>query len=311
MRRVRSCVLACALATAAISAHAATQVVVIGGLGGEPAFEERFVEWSEKIANASATAAGGTEGVHRLSGAAATREAIETRMRTVAGALREGDQFVLVLLGHGPRWQRYRLNHPGPDVTGTRFLTWLDRIPQTVPQLVINATSASGAIAERWARPNRIVITATRSAGERNATRFGGFWAEALTSDEADRDKDGSITAQEAYDFANRKVTDAYKADAAIATEHARISGSEPGRFVVARLGASALFASDRQLSAMRTEQTTIEERLQHPCAEGAASSDDYYTRIEPVLVEMARVGARIDARLAALGAAPAGGAGE
>ena len=69
----------------------------------------------------------------------------------------------------------------GPDVTGTQILSWLDRIPQTVQQLVINATSASGAIAERWTRPYRVVITATRSAGERNATRFGGFWAEALT----------------------------------------------------------------------------------------------------------------------------------
>ena len=314
MRRLRRCALACALSMAAATfTHAATQVVVIGGLGGEPEFEERFVEWSEKIASASVTAAGGADGVHRLSGAAATREAIETRMRTAAGALKEGDQFVLVLLGHGSHdGNEYRLNIPGPDVTGTQILAWLDRIPQTVPQLVINATSASGAIAERWTRPYRVVITATRSAGERNATRFGGFWAEALTSDEADRDKDGSITAQEAYEFANRKVTDAYKADAAIATEHARISGSEPGRFVVARLGATALFASDRQLSAMRTEQTTIEERLQQIRAQKAQlPEDDYYTRIEPVLVEMARVGARIDARLAALGAAPAGGAGE
>jgi hypothetical protein len=154
-----------------------------------------------------------------------------------------------------------------------------------------------------------VVITATKSGGERNATRFGGYWAEALGSSEADRDKDGNVTAQEAFDFATRKVTESFKSDAAIATEHARLAGGDPGRFVVARLGAAALFASDAQLSALRSEQDGIEQRIDTVRAQkGSLATDEYYARLEPVLLDMARLGRRIDARLAQLGVQPGGG---
>jgi hypothetical protein len=172
-----------------------------------------------------------------------------------------------------------------------------------VPQLVVNATSTSGAIAERWAKPHRVVITATRSGGERNATRFGGFWAESLISEEADRDKDGSITAQEAYDYTTRKVADSFKSDAAILTERAKLTGKEPARFVVGRYGSAALFANDAQLLAMRGEQGQVELKLGELRARKAElPEDDYYNQLEPVLVELARIGERIDARLTALG---------
>jgi hypothetical protein len=179
----------------------------------------------------------------------------------------------------------------------------LDKIPSSVQQLVVNASSASGAVVDKWTRPHRLVITATKSGGERNAPKFGGFWADALASNEADRDKDGSLTVQEAYDFASRKVADAFKSDAAIVTEHSRLSGTEPSRFVVARLGAAAMFASDAQLIALRNEQSVIEGRLADLRAKKAEwTQDEYFNRIEPVLLEMARLGTRIDARLEALG---------
>lgn len=290
---------------------AATQVLVVSGIGGEAQFEERFGNWSETVAKASATATGDVQRVQRLAGEAAKREAIEASIRAAAGSLREGDQFVLVLLGHGTYdGNEYRFNVPGPDVTGTEIATWLDRIPASVPQLVVNATSTSGAIADRWMRPYRVVITATRTGGERNAPRFGGFWAEALVSEAADRDKDGAITAQEAYEYANRKVAEAYKSDAAVVTEHARLNGKEPARFIVARLGDGAMFANDAQLVAMRTEQAGIESRLaQVRTLKPTLAEDEYYNRLEPVLVELAKLGARIDTRLAALGAKPGGSA--
>jgi hypothetical protein len=252
---------------------AVTQVLVISGIGGEAEFDARFTQWSQKVATASATATGDPERVVRLAGDAAKREAVQAALQKAAG-LREGDQFVLVLLGHGTYdGSEYRFNLPGPDLTGTELLALLDKIPSTVSQLVVNATSTSGAIAD------------------------------ALASEEADRDKDGAVTAQEAYDYANRKVGDAFKADAAIVSEHARIGGSEPSRFIVARLGAAAQFASDAQLMAMRNEQAVLEQKLGELRAQKAQwTQDDYFNRIEPVLVDLARLGVRIDARLAVLG---------
>lgn len=289
---------------AAGTAAAATQVVVVSGLGGDPQFDDRFAGWSSKVEKASVTATGDAARVLRFSGEGARREVIDAALQRAARTLRSGDHFVLVLLGHGTYdGNEYRLNIAGPDITGTEIAALLDKFPEGVSQLVVNATSTSGAVAEKWAKPGRVVITATRSGGERNATRFGGFWADALVSDEADLDKDGSVTAQEAYDFAVRKVADSYKSDSAVLTERARINGADPARFVVARLGAAALFASDAQLVALREEQNQIELRLGQIKAQKATLAvDDYYNRLEPVLVELAKLGQRIDARLAALG---------
>jgi hypothetical protein len=286
----------------ATAAQAATRVLVVSGLGGEAQYEERFSKWSEQIAQASATATGDPDQVQRLSGRNARKEQIQAALKKAADELKAGDQLVLVLIGHGSYdGSEYRFNIEGPDITGSELAAMLDRIP--AQQLVVNATSASGALADQLATSRRVVITATRSGGERNATRFGGYWAEALTSDAADVDKDGNVTAREAFDYAVRRVADAYKADNAILTERARLEGREPARFVVSRLGPAALFASDQQLAALRAEQDQIIARLAGMKALKAdLPEDEYYARIEPVLLELARVGERIDARFAALG---------
>lgn len=291
-------------AAAALPAAAAMKVVVVSGLGGDPQFEARFVQWGEQVARGMATAAGSPDQVLLLAGDAARREAIRGHLARLATQLAPGDQFALVLLGHGSYdGSEYRFNIPGPDVTGSEIAALLDRLPSAVPQLVVNATSASGAVAEGWQRPHRIVVTATRSGGERVATRFGGFWAEAMAGGDADRDKDGRVTVQEAYDFAVRQVEDAYRADAAVATEHARIGGGDAANFVVARLGEDALFASDGELAALRAQQDEVERRIDALRARKAQlAEDDYYAQLEPMLLEMARMGERIDARLGALG---------
>lgn len=300
MRRLAALALLCA----ALPLSAATHVVVISGLGGEAQFDERFAQWSEQVARGSATATGSAQQVQRLAGTDARREAISTTLREVAQRLSPGDQFVLVLLGHGTfDGNEYRFNIPGPDITGSELAALLDRIPATVSQLVVNATSASGAIAASWQKPYRTVVTATRSAGERVATRFGGFWAEALVSAEADRNRDGSVTAQEAFEFANRRVEDAFKADAAVATEHARIAGGNAANFVVARSGEAARLAGDSVLSALQGEQDAVERRIEAlRVQKPQLAEDDYYSRLEPILVDMARIGTRIEARQAQLG---------
>lgn len=295
-------VCAAAALFAASFAQAATRVLVITGLGGESAYEERFARWSEQVAQASATATGDPEQVQRLSGRNARREQILAALKRTAEELKAGDQLVLVLIGHGSYdGSEYRFNIEGPDITGSELSAMLDRIP--AQQLVVNATSSSGALADKLVNDRRVVITATRSGGERNATRFAGFWAEALTSEAADADKDGNVTAREAFDYTVRRVADAFKADNAIPTERARLEGREPSRFVVSRLGPAALFAADPQLAALRAEQEVILAKLAElKPLKSSLPEDEYYARLEPVLVELARVGERIDARFAALG---------
>jgi hypothetical protein len=287
------------LMSVSAATRAAVQVMVISGLGGDSVYEQRFDALSRDIAQASQSVAGDAAHVQRLAGPATTAVAIERAFVDLAAQLRAGDQAIIVFIGHGSfDGSEYRFNIPGPDLTGTQLATLLDRLPTTVPQLIVNATSASGAIARSWLRPYRVVITATRSAGERNAPRYAAYWAKALVSAEADRDKDEAVTAVEAFDYASRQVADAFKADAAIATEHAQMLGEDPARFVVAHLGQRARFAGDTVLQALRAQQnTTLQQLTQLKSQRAALDADRYYTQLEPVLADIARLDRRIDAR--------------
>ena len=104
----------------------------------------------------------------------------------------------------------------------------------------VNATSASGAILEKWAGDGRTLITATKSGQERNATRFADHWAKALADGSADINKNGVITAQEAFDYGSREVEDSFKKAGTLATEHPQLAGGTAARFTVARLGGQA-----------------------------------------------------------------------
>ena len=96
-----------------------------------------------------------------------------------------------MLVGHGSYdGEAYKLNLPGPDIDGDEFAKLLAAVPAR-SQLVVNTTSASGAVLEKWAAEGRTLITATRSGFERNATRFAQHFAAALAAGSADINKNG------------------------------------------------------------------------------------------------------------------------
>jgi hypothetical protein len=275
--------------------------LIVAGLGGEPAYDRAFREQAANYATALRKLAGVSEaqqrGVRVLSGADATRDALRRELGELA-RLPPQDPVVVALLGHGSfDGEEYRFNLAGPDVTGAELATLLDALPAR-SQLVVNTSSASGAVADRWKKAGRVVITATRSGTERNATRFGSFWVAALGDEAADADKNGMLSAQEAFAFANRKVVDSYKADAALATEHARLSGDNAERVPAARLAASVAFAPDDRLNALLGERDDLDRELDAVRERKTKlASDGYYDELEKVLVRIALLQRRIDAR--------------
>jgi hypothetical protein len=296
------------LTLAAIApAHAELRVFVVSGLGGERSYEERFEQQASTVAQAATRAGAPKENIVQLSGPQVKRDVLQRELGAFVSKVQKDDQVVVVFIGHGSYdGDDYRFNIPGPDITGREIRAQLDKLPST-QQLIVNATSSSGAVAETWKRANRIVITATKSGGERNATRFAQYWVEALSSPEADRDKNETVTAEEAYEFAARKVADTFKSDAALATEHPRIEGGNAARFVVARLGENANLPNDAALAALLKEQAGIDAQIdQLKSRKASMQADQYYGELEKVLVTMARLDKRIDERKAALTGAQA-----
>ncbi|MEE8543191.1 MAG: hypothetical protein V3S94_04975 [Gammaproteobacteria bacterium] len=275
-------------------AHAELYYLIVGGLGGQVSYEERFAAQTESLADAARRTLGGGSRVSVLSGDAASREALTAELSRLAEVTVATDSVAIFLLGHGSYdGELYKFNLPGPDIDGETFAELLAAIPAG-RQLVVNTTSASGAVLESWSGDGRTLITATRSGGERIATRFGEHWTAALSSDEADVNKNGAITAQEAFDFAARKVSDSYEGAGTLATEHPQLVGDAAGSMNVALL--EARIATTAELAGLIGELVSLEEAIDRLRLRRNDLSDDaYLSELESLLLELALVQREID----------------
>jgi hypothetical protein len=309
MKRVASLLL-----LAALSAPAATFYVTISGLGGEPDYEQRFKGWANDI-DSSLKKAGGESNVITL--IAPTREQIMARFDAIAKQAKPTDSLVVTLIGHGTYdGVDYKFNIPGPDITGIELAGLMDRVPAN-RQLVMNGTSCSGASIEFLRKPNRIVIAATKTGSEKNATIFARYWAEALREPEADVDKNESVSALEAYHYAQKKTKEFFDTQKRLATEHAVLEDTGKGAgvaatanspdpdtgegklaasFAVVRLGANAAAAKDPTKKALLDRKEQIETAIDELKYEKAGmAADDYKKQLTRLLLELARIQTEID----------------
>jgi hypothetical protein len=285
---------------AAVIVAAAAFTFIVAGLGGEPEYEQRFREQAAAIAEAAKKADGAADHVVVLTGEQARRDSVRRELQAFAAKVKASDTATVVLIGHGTYdGEDYRFNVPGADITGAELGELFETI-SAKQQLIVNATSASGAVIERWEHPGRVVITATKSGGERTATRFAQYWTQAITGADADVNKDEVVTVAEAFDYANRQVAASYKSEVALATEHPRIAGEEGATFQLARIGSSALSGADPEVTALLAQRGQIEHDLDGVKERKAALSQDaYYDELEGVLVKLAMLQKQIDAKRA------------
>jgi hypothetical protein len=294
----------------ALSAPAATFYVTVSGLGGEPDYEQRFKMWAEDI-DTSLKKAGGDANVTTM--VAPTREQIRSKLAELARQAKPDDGFVLMLIGHGTYdGVEYKFNVPGPDITAAELATLLDKIPAS-RQLVVNMTSSSGGSINLLQKKNRIVVTATKTGTEKNATVFARYWAEALRDPAADADKNESVSALEAFRYAERKTTDFFDSQKRLATEHAVLEDTGKGEgernpsaengegrlassFPMVRLGANAAAARDpakRQLMDKKEELEQAIDKLKYDKA--ALPDQEYKKQLATLLVELAKTQEALD----------------
>jgi len=300
----RSAPLAALLLLAALPAPAATFYATISGLGGEPDYVQRFKMWADDI-DGSLKKAGGDSTIVTLE--APTREQIRAQFAKLAAEAKPSDALVLMLIGHGTfDGVDYKFNITGPDITGAELAALLDRVPAT-RQLVVNMTSSSGGSIAALRKPSRIVISATKTGTEKNATVFARYWAEALRDPAADTDKNESVSALEAFRYAQRKTADSYDSQKRLATEHAVLEdtgkgegekapsvengeGKLAGAFTLVRLGANAAAARDPAKKALLDKKEELEQAIDKLKYEKAAmAADDYKKQLAQLLLELAR----------------------
>ena len=110
----------------------------------------------------------------------------------------------------------------GPDFTAPEWAKLLSKLASQHVAFV-NTSSSSGAFLEPLKAPGRVVITATKTGGERLDTLFPEFFVAAFSDDAADRDRNGHVSVLEAFEYAKTKVTQSYQQKGLLLTEHATI----------------------------------------------------------------------------------------
>ncbi len=276
------------------SARAELYYLIVGGLGGELRYAERFEAQAESLAQAAQRSLGDDSRVSLLSGEGASRDLLTSELTRLAEVMTPTDTLAVFLIGHGTHdGEQYKYNLPGPDIDGETLASLMSAIPAS-RQLVVNATSASGAVLESWLSEGRTLITATRTGGERNATRFGEHWTAALSSDEADANKNGAITIQEAFDFTARMVADSYESEGTLATEHPQLVGETTSSFNVALLEERVATTEElegllAQLDVLEGEVEVLRQRREQ------MDNDLYLEGLQALLLELALVQREID----------------
>jgi hypothetical protein len=305
----RSAVLLC-LVLASFSAHASVYYVTVAGLGGEPDYEQRFTANARDLDKLFKASGNGAH-VYTLTGTQATKAELTTTLTSIAHEARPSDDFVLMLIGHGSfDGTDYKFNLVGPDITAADLAALCDRIPSR-RQLVVNATSASGGSVAALEKPGRGVIAATKTGTEKNATVFARYWVEALQDPTADTDKSDSISAMEAFAYAQRKTAAFYESQKRLATEHAVFEDTgknEPVRepaqnegtllanFTVLRIGAAQKQASDPAKQALLAKKEDLEQKIDALKYQKAAMDPaDYKQQLTAALVQLAQVQQELD----------------
>ncbi len=244
-------------------AFGATYFLTVAGLGGEPDYEQRFEMLATDTDKMLREQPGTDKVVETLKGADATRAKLEAALGKIAAQAKPADAFVFMMIGHGTfDGSEYKFNLPGPDISAPELAVLLNRISAS-RQLVVDMTSASGGATDALKKEGRVIITATKSGTEKNATVFSRFWVQALRDPAADTDKNNAVTALEAYKFAQAK-TAAFFTDAKhLATEHSMVSDeSHAGTFTLVRSGPAAAEVTDPAKQQLVATKEQIENKI-------------------------------------------------
>jgi hypothetical protein len=306
-------------APACATLAAQTHVVVISGLGGEPIYSKQFTDLSRRLAAALHDRAGipaeditwlGEDSVSTAPryGGMSTKVNVERVVQRLASKVQPGAQVVFVLIGHGAGdGPESRISIPGPDLTATDFAAIFARFPlQRIAFL--DLTSASGDMVATLSGPNRVIITATRTAFERNESHFAQFFVDAFAKDGADTDKDGRVSLLEAFRYAAAETKRRYETESKLLTEHAQLDDdgdkkatSEPtgktGDGVLARRFfldgsryAATAAGNDPRMAALYSERFALEEQIDAlRQRKTAMTADAYDDELEKLLVALAR----------------------
>ena len=208
--------------------------LLIGGLGGESRYSEKFYQLladSRKALvddfhfppnNVMVLAEPRYQNETWING---TSSADQIRKMFVyfSERLTQNDHIYIILFGHGNYdGKNAKVNIPRHDLNDEDFAELLDMLKAN-RIVFINTASASYPFIQKLSSRNRIIITATNRPTQRNVTVFPEYFIQALTDPASDLDKNGDLSVLEIFNFASQKTGRFYSENNHLATEFAML----------------------------------------------------------------------------------------
>ena len=287
---------ALALALALPLSAQRTHVLLVLGLSGAPQFKRSFEASAQSARDAAKNRWGVSDSslivltedsTHTaLSSGRSTRENIAQAFLRLSSRVHPGDVLFVMLMGHGSgEGAQSKVNLPGPDATAAEYASWLAGFSKQ--QVVfVNTASGSGDFVPVLKASNRVIVTATKTANERNESVFLHYFAGALGLDAADADKDGRLSVFELFRFARSEVGKVYTSSNRMQTEHALVSDS----LLASRVAFGTSVASaDPRIAALVAERQALESEVASLRTKKATMTADAYDKeLERLLLALA-----------------------
>ena len=287
--------------------------VIINGASGEPEYAKQFEQWTTELGAVLSDRYGFdpkqlkvlSEKPADATTARATAEEIKRTFATLKTQLDADNILFVFLIGHGSfDGKESKFNLVGPDLPASEYNALLSALP-TRHIVVLNMASASGEFIKSLSAKGRIVITATRSGQETNATRFAGFFINALNANDSDTNQDGHTSVLEAFVYANRLTEEFYKRAGRLASEHALIDDNgdgvgrekpEAGEGLLARTIYLDSLSGDEAAATVATakllkERTRLEGEIEQLIARKDSMPEaEYEAALERLFIQLAKV---------------------
>jgi len=303
--------------------------LVVAGVGGEDVYTRKFTAqatrlyeiltnqlgFAEKnvfLLTETVSSAGPEDGAREsdvVPSRKATAEEVRKAFATIKSGANAESLVLVVLIGHGTVDNQVpKFNLVGPDLSAKDYSQLLGALPNK-KTIFVNCSSSSGDFVKPLSAPNRIVITATRSGNEQNATVFADHFIAAFADNAADADKNGRVSLLEAFNYATKLTADWYKEKNRLATEHALIddngdgtgheeaAGGDGNLAKIVYLDSKTMeeAAGDAELERLVKDRQRLEEEVETLKARKSEMKlEEYEAELEKLLVDLAKVNQQI-----------------
>jgi hypothetical protein len=286
--------------------------VIISGVSGEPQYAEQFNKWTAELKKSLGSRLGfAPDHINVLTekpadgSVVSSAEQVEKTVEKLRQSTKSESAVFVFFIGHGSfDGKQSKFNLVGPDLTASDYAKLFSELP-TKHLVVVDMSSASGDFIKPLSGGGHIVVTATKSGQEQNATRFAENFIAALSNPEADTDQNGRISILEAFTFATKATAKWYEDQGRLATEHALLddngdgvghSGAEGGDGPLAKTTyfdslPLAIASSDPEMAKLVAERDRLEREVEQlKTRKASMKPEDYDSELEKLLVDLAKV---------------------